>query len=306
MTETRPDNHRAIERPEWLTDDAWPFEIRTAVFDSSTGAEVGGIEGEDLICSYTDEGSGPTLLLVHDGMCSYLWVHLIGLLRDRFRVVTLDFPGSGLSPAGGGPVTLEADSRVLEAFVDHLELEGLTLIAHDLGGGVSLGLATRRPELIEGLALINTFAWPPHTQALRGMLRFMGSAPVAALNSGTNLVARASSGRFGVGRHLDRAQREAFVHMFHHKSSRRRFHEMMRSAARDRDYLANVERGLARLRGRPVLTIFGARNDPFRFQDRWLEHFPNAEQMVIPGGYHFPMCDEPGLVAERIALWRSR
>lgn len=293
MTRTSPDNQTTIDRPESLIEDAWPYQVRTAHLENATVA-------------YTDEGNGHTLLLIHDGMCSFVWVHLIGLLKDTFRVVTLDFPGSGFSPAGAGPVSLEADSHILEGFVDHLELDELTLIAHDLGGGVGLGLATRRPEAINGLCLVNTFAWPPHTAALRGMLRLMGSPSMSSLNSATNFMARASSGRFGVGRHFDRAQKEAFVHMFDRKPARQRFNALMASTARERAYLADVEAGLDRLGDRPVLTIFGERNDPFGFQDRWAEHFPHAEQMVIRGGYHFPMCDEPETVAKRITQWHSR
>jgi len=54
----------------------------------------------------------------------------------------------------------------------------------------------------------------------------------------------------------------------------------------------------------PLLTIFGERNDPFHFQQRWRELFPGARQLVIPGGNHFPMCDDPPFVAEAIERWR--
>jgi pimeloyl-ACP methyl ester carboxylesterase len=305
MTNTKPDNQNIVERPEWLGYGAWPYEVRTAHLDGTAIAEFDGAGLEPISCSYTDEGSGPVLLLVHDGMCSYLWVHLIGLLVDRFRVVTLDFPGSGLSPANGGPVGLEVDSRLLEAFVDGLGLDAMTLVAHDLGGGVGLGLATRRPEAINGMVLINTFAWPPHVAALRAMLRLMGSRSMATLNSGTNFMARASSSRLGVGRHFDREQKQAFVGMFRRTGSRRRFHALMGSVMREQEYLARVEDRLGLLADKPVLTIFGQRNDPFGFQEHWLDHFPDAEQMVVPGGYHFPMCEAPEDVGRRILGWHD-
>jgi haloalkane dehalogenase len=292
MTTMQPDNQTTILRPEWLSERAWPFEIRTAL--------IGGTP-----IAFTDEGSGPTLLLVHDGMCSYLWVHLIQLLRDRFRVVTLDFPGSGLSPEGALRPGLETDSRILEGLVAHLDLTDLTLVVHDLGGGVGLGLATRHPDLIAGLALINTFAWPATTPGLRGMLRLMGSPLMTAINSRTNLVARATSGRFGVGRHFDREQKDAFLAMFRHKTSRQRFNSLIASAITESEYLSGVEGRLDQLAAKPALMIFGKRNDPFRFQGKWRAHFPDVEQMVIQGGYHFPMCDDPDGVAERIALWRG-
>lgn len=292
MTTTQPDNRATIDRPEWLTVSSWPFQIRYAT-----------IRGTSI--AYTDEGKGPTVLLVHDGMCSFLWVHLIGRLCESFRVVSLDFPGSGLSPEGGSPPRLEADTAILEAFVAHLGLTDLTLVTHDLGGGVGLGFATRHPDMISGLVLINTFAWPAATPGLRGMLRVMGSRPMTAINSTTNLVARATSSRFGVGRHFDRDQKRAFTMMFRDKTTRRRLNALMASVRSESDYLSEIEGHLDRLATKPALTIFGERNDPFRFQERWRMHFPDVEQMVIPDGYHFPMCDDPDAVAERITRWHE-
>jgi pimeloyl-ACP methyl ester carboxylesterase len=53
----------------------------------------------------------------------------------------------------------------------------------------------------------------------------------------------------------------------------------------------------------PLITIFGERNDPLGFQPRWKELFPRAQQVLVPRGNHFPMCDAPDLVAETIRVW---
>jgi haloalkane dehalogenase len=53
----------------------------------------------------------------------------------------------------------------------------------------------------------------------------------------------------------------------------------------------------------PLLTIFGERNDPLGFQPQWKEMFPDARQVVVPKGNHFPMCDDPDLVANAIRSW---
>jgi pimeloyl-ACP methyl ester carboxylesterase len=290
MTDREIDK-RTIARPVWLDESVWPFAIRTANVDGSTVA-------------YTDEGEGDILLLVHDGMWSFLWGQVISRLRDRFRVVTLDFPGSGLSPANDETAGLETDSKLLERFVDQLELTGITLVVHDLGGPVGLGLAIRRPQLVAGLVLVNTFAWPPHTRSLRMMMRVMSSAPVRGLNVTTNFLSGATSSRFGVGSHLSDEAKLAFTGPFAAKGPRRRFHELMGSVLDEHDYLAGVETALRTSRNRlPVLTVYGERNDPFRFQARFKTIFPDAEEMVIPKGNHFPMCDDPDGFSARVAEW---
>ena len=78
-------------------------------------------------------------------MWSYVWGQLIERLRTKFRVVTLDFPGAGLSPSGKDDPSLRGDSELLEAFADHLELNDLTLVVHDLGGPVG---SSKSPSLV--------------------------------------------------------------------------------------------------------------------------------------------------------------
>jgi pimeloyl-ACP methyl ester carboxylesterase len=283
-----------IERPSWLTPDAWPFEIRSTTVDSKTVA-------------YTDEGSGPVLLLVHDGMWSFVWGQLIKRLRPDFRVVTLDFPGSGLSPATSERSSLESDSRLLETLLDHLGIDTATLVVHDLGGSVGLGLAARRPDLANGLILINTFAWPPHVGSLRAMFSIMTSGPMRALNTSTNLIPRMTSSRFGIGQHLDQASRQAFLGGFESREARIRFHDMMQAARDETQYLESVEAALGSvLSGVPALTVFGEKNDPFGFQAKFHEYLRDVEDMVVPGGNHFPMGDDPDSVADRIIEWHQR
>ena len=283
-----------IERPAWLTPDAWPFEIRSAKIRSSTVA-------------YTDEGSGPVLVLVHDGMWSFVWGQLIERLRAEFRVVTLDFPGSGLSPETNEPPSLQGDSDLLEALVSHLAIDTATLVVHDLGGSVGLGLAARRPDLINGLILINTFAWPAHVSSLRMMFSLMASRPMRVVNSSTNLIPRLTSSRFGIGRHLNRASRRAFLGGFGSDRARHRFHDMMQAAKTETGYLESVEAALgSTLSNVPALTVFGEKNDPFGFQIKFREYLNDVEEMVVPGGNHFPMGDDPDGVAARITEWHQR
>ncbi|MEA1902475.1 MAG: alpha/beta fold hydrolase [Actinomycetota bacterium] len=291
---TTESNKKTVDRPAWLPEDAWPFQVRTIHIDNHPIA-------------YTDEGEGPVLLLVHDGMWSYIWSQLIERLRGDFRVVTLDFPGSGLSPDSGQTTSIAGDSRLLEAFVDQLGLEDMTLALHDLGGSVGIGFAARRPELIKAMVMVNTFAWRLHTTSLKTMFAIMTSGPITALNVSTNLIPRLTSTKSGIGLHLDQQARAAFLGGFSEKGQRRRFHDLMTSAKTETDYLAELEVAYeATLADKPVLTIYGERNDPFGFQARFRELYPESEEMVIPKGNHFPMSDDPDGVAARITDWYAR
>jgi pimeloyl-ACP methyl ester carboxylesterase len=60
------------------------------------------------------------------------------------------------------------------------------------------------------------------------------------------------------------------------------------------------------LADRPLLTVFGQFNDPLRFQPRWKALFPAAHQLKVRRGNHFPMCDDPDLVAGALASFARR
>ncbi len=283
-----------IERPRWLPTEEFPFRLHR--LDLASG-EV----------SYIDEGEGPTLLLVHAGLWSFIWRDAIVRLRNDFRTIAIDFPGFGLAAAPDTDLTIPELSAVLTEFVAELDLSDVTLVAHDLGGPVALGAAAADPDLYRALVLTNAFAWNPEKWSLRAMLRTMSSRPVAWLNAATNFLPRMATTRFGVGRHLSRAGKRAFRGPFRDRSRRRRFHALMRSALDSADHLNRIEEATrSALNDRPVLTVFGQRNDPWRFQDRHAATFPNHEGTVVPRGYHFPMTVEPDLFAETIRDWWQR
>ena len=283
---------RPLERPPWLPPEVWPFELR-------------GVELDGNLIHYVDEGAGPTLLFVTAGTWCIVWRDVIARLTSGFRCVALDFPYAGLSEASPGhAVGIAQHSRLLGAFVDALALDRYVLVAHDLGGPIALAMALRRPASTAGLVLTQTFGWPPESAALKGMLRLMGSAPMRELATLTRLIPLLTGTSFGVGRHLDRPSRVAFRAPFRDPAKRRAFHRLLGSVLHSSALLADVEAAAGPALGeRSVLTIFGERNDPLGFQRRWQQLFPHAHRVLVPGGNHFPMSDDPDLFADSVSDW---
>lgn len=295
MTSTTQDKSIPKEspvRPDWLPYSEYPFQLRS-------------IDLAGHAVTYIDEGKGPVLLFVHTGLWSFVFRDVIERLRADFRTLTLDFPGSGLSPdAQDGDPLIEESSDILEQFITTLGLTDITLVAHDLGGPVGFGLAARRPDLIKAMVPTNTFGWNPEGKGLRGMLRVMSSSPVAALNRFANFIPRVTVTRFGIGRQLSREGKQAFLGPYRDRSRRRRFSKLTRDVLNIKGYMDAIERAQGTtLNDRPVLTIFGERNDPFGFQHRYRETFSNVRGVVVPKGMHFPMMDDPDLFSEALLQW---
>jgi pimeloyl-ACP methyl ester carboxylesterase len=113
---------------------------------------------------YLDEGTGPTLLLIHGlgGQLQNFTHSLLGKLRHDFRVVALDRPGSGYStrPADAS-ATISAQAQTISRFCQELKLEKPLIVGHSLGGAIALALALDHPEQVAGLALLAPAAYRP-------------------------------------------------------------------------------------------------------------------------------------------------
>jgi pimeloyl-ACP methyl ester carboxylesterase len=282
----------AMPRPAWLPSQQWPFSLRQQT-----------VLGHRI--HYIDEGDGPVLLFVHAGMWAFVWRDVIRELSTDFRCIALDFPGSGLSELQPSyEIGLAGHARVLGEFTRQLHLRDVTLVLHDLGGLIGLDFARSSPDLVRALVLSQTFGWWPRQRLLQGMLGLMGGPAMRTFNTSTNLIPRLTASRFGVGRHLDREGRQAFLGPVRDRRRRRAFHDLMRDTRRSHLLLRALRTAVEEdLSDRPVLTIFGERNDPLHFQQTWRELFPAARQVVVPKGNHFPMNDDPSLFAAAIRTW---
>jgi haloalkane dehalogenase len=197
---------------------------------------------------------------------------------------------------------------VLEAFVLALDLRDVTLVVHDLGGPVSFHVAATHAGRFRALAITESFGWPlsQENPKVARMLRLVGGRAFGAVNDATNLLIRLTSTSAGVGRHLSRAGRRAFREPHRDRRIRRTTPAMLRDAAEAEAFLRTVDAGLRNeLRHLPVLLVYGSKSPTVRegFPERWKERFPNAPLVIVEGGHHFPMCDDPDAVAEAIRSW---
>ena len=119
------------------------------------------VDGERF--HYVDEGKGPPLVMIHGlmGSSRNLTYALSGQLRERFRVITLDRPGSGYSSRGAHTAAdLPAQARQIAAFIKTLDLDKPLVLGHSLGGAIALALALDHPHAVSGLVLVAPLTHP--------------------------------------------------------------------------------------------------------------------------------------------------
>ncbi len=112
---------------------------------------------------YVEEGKGPPLVMIHGlmGSSRNLTYALSGQLREHFRVISLDRPGSGYSSRHTGTAAdLPAQARQIASFIATLGLEKPLVLGHSLGGAISLALALDHPHAVSGLVLVAPLTHP--------------------------------------------------------------------------------------------------------------------------------------------------
>jgi haloalkane dehalogenase len=117
------------------------------------------VEIQGLRVHYVDEGHGDPVLCLHgEPSWSYLYRRLIPAFAERHRALATDFIGFGRSDklSERGDYSFQLHLGILEAFLQTLDLQRVTLVVHDWGGLIGLTAASRQPERIARLVIMNT------------------------------------------------------------------------------------------------------------------------------------------------------
>jgi pimeloyl-ACP methyl ester carboxylesterase len=270
----------------------------TTTEEPDVQSRVTTIDGTPL--RWLEQGSGAPVVLVHGIPTSpALWRHVMPLLPD-LRVLAFEMTGYGDSiPAGKGrdlSVSKQADRLI--AWLDHLGLGPVTLVGHDLGGGVVHIAAVRRPDLCAGLMITNGIgydSWPiPSVKAMRAAAPLLSRLPAVALKPAFGvLLARGHDDK-------ERAKESLGVH-------HRPYAEHGGGAAMARQVTALDVRDTLAVQDRlpslhvPARVVWGVA-DQFQkveYGERFARDLGTTVRR-IEGGKHFTPEDHPDLIAEEI------
>lgn len=108
----------------------------------------------DVNVHYRDEGQGPVVLMLHSSMTNLrIWDEWADQLKDKYRVVRLDWPPYGLSVDPNPSRGSRGVAELIEAFVEAKQLDDITLVGSSSGATLSVLYAANHPEKVRALAL---------------------------------------------------------------------------------------------------------------------------------------------------------
>ena len=116
---------------------------------------------------YSESGNGTVLVLLHGYLeSSEVWNGFAKKLSSRFRVISVDLPGHGLSDVYGEVHTMEFMATAVKELLDGQNIKQAFLTGHSLGGYVTLAFLELFPEYLSGYCLFHSQPFPDPPEAI--------------------------------------------------------------------------------------------------------------------------------------------
>jgi haloalkane dehalogenase len=254
------------------------------------------IKGHNL--SFLDQGHGKVIVLLHGNPTwSFYYRNLVGLLQDNYRVIVPDHMGCGFSDKPEDySYTLKTHIDNLETLLEECNVEKFSLVVHDWGGAIGMGLAVRYPERLESVVVLNTAAFRSPRIPLR-----ISICRVPLLG---DLIVRGFNGfaRGALSMAVENKMAPAIARGYlkpydswDHRVALLRFIQDIPLTPKDGSWhnLVEIEKGLRLLQNIPMLILWGGKDFCFTryFYEEWVQRFPGAERHFFTDAGHYVLED---------------
>jgi haloalkane dehalogenase len=254
------------------------------------------INGNEL--SYLDEGQGETIVMLHGNPTwSFYYRNLTLLLRKSYRVIVPDHMGCGLSDKPQDyPYLLKNHIDNVEKLLTELGIEKFSLVIHDWGGAIGMGLAARKSGSIESIVVMNTAAFRSRNIPLRiriCRIPLLGDLIVRGFNGFAK-----GAISMAVTRQMDPDIARGYIAPYDSWANRialLRFVQDIPLTGNDESWgtLVEIEKSLDKFKDTPMLILWGGKDFCFtrQFYDEWLQRFSGAENHFFPEAGHYVLED---------------
>ncbi|MBF0119927.1 MAG: wax ester/triacylglycerol synthase family O-acyltransferase [Desulfobacterales bacterium] len=244
---------------------------------------------------YCDEGTGPTLLLLHGIMSSlHTWNEWVKELSPYYRLVRLDLPGFGLT----GPFTSQNYSRdtymdFLHQFIERLNLKKIAIAGNSVGGYIAWNYAVLNPEKITKLILIDSVGYPQDVPNIINFLEFPGMGKLASFMTPRIFIDRNVRGVYGDKSKVTDSLIDQYFEMIMRPGNRKAYVEIFHLLKSEctSDKLCS---GVTEVKS-PTLIMWGKEDRwvPVDVVKRWEQDLQLSKTIIYDGVGHMPMEEIP-------------
>jgi pimeloyl-ACP methyl ester carboxylesterase len=105
-------------------------------------------------------GSGKPVFLIHGfGEDSSVWRNQESYLKNKFKLIIPDLPGSGQSEMIDD-MSMEGMAEVIHSIIHEEDIKSCTVIGHSMGGYITLALAEKYWNHLDAFGLFHSTAYP--------------------------------------------------------------------------------------------------------------------------------------------------
>lgn len=116
---------------------------------------------------YYDKGKGDTIVLIHGYLESAeIWDSLVAKLSKKFRIISIDLPGHGLSDIYQESNSMEFPATIIKKLLDKNGIGKIFLTGHSLGGYITLAFLELYPERLSGFCLFHSHPFADSPEAI--------------------------------------------------------------------------------------------------------------------------------------------
>jgi len=265
---------------------------------NSTSEQLHDVSARSVRLRVAERGAGPSVLLLHGFLMSRLaWDDVAPALAGRFRVVAPDLPGFGDSEKPSPSrfdYGVEAFGECVADLIAAMGLGRTHVVGHGLSGAIALALATRHPEFVAKLTLVDPLVYPLPRKSNVFEMPVLGAFFFKQLYGRSLFRAYFRDSVFSQGAALPLARIDHFYESFNSPPARESAFATMQAFLDTRSAVARLSRVQA-----PSFVIWG-RHDalyPSQYGQRLARELNSARLEVMETG-HAPHMEQPDRFAD--------
>jgi pimeloyl-ACP methyl ester carboxylesterase len=121
--------------------------------------------------SYIDTGEGFPVVLIHGfPEDATIFSSQEEYLKDHYRLIIPDLPGSGSSPRIKD-ISIEEMAAYVHVILENEQISNCIVIGHSMGGYITLAFAEKYPELLKGYGFFHSTAFADSEEKKQGRMR---------------------------------------------------------------------------------------------------------------------------------------
>ncbi len=257
-----------------------------------------------------DEGprDAPVLVLLHGSSASlHTWEPWVERLSDRYRIVTYDQPGHGLTgPNPDGDYRADAFVQTVEEVADALGLTRFVLGGNSMGGWVAWNYALAHPDRLDGIILVDASGAPDSSpDSIPIGFRIARMPVISQLMTKItprSMVERSLRQTVSNQAMIDDAMVDRYYELLLYPGNRAATGERFRA-----ERTVATDATMATIAA-PALVVWGDRDMlvPLSAGQWFAEHIPNARLVIYEGIGHIPMEESADRSAADIRTFLDR